>query len=150
MFRQILSNGDLIQLEPSWFGFGAWKPHRNLSEEVRLLQELEDKAKAKFLDLAQKNVIASANVESQKETLQMLLLENSEAYFEVSIDNSILEKREGVRYNYARNSGNNKQGNASSNKDKQNASDKQGGNDNNKKGRVLSIGDLLGAKLVLH
>lgn len=153
MYRKIISNSDLVQLEPTWFGFGPWQIHRNLSEEVRLLQELEDKAKSKYLDLAHKNVIASANVAEELETLQILLLENSEAYFEVSVDNSILEKREGVKYNYSRNNGNSKQGNASSNKDKQNnnnASDKQGNNSDGRKNKVFSISDLLGAKLVLH
>lgn len=161
MYRQIISNGDLIQLQPSWFGFGPWKPHRNLSEEVRKLHKLEEEAKAKYLELAYLNVVASTNVAEKLETLQILLLENSDAYFEVGVDNSILEKREGVKYNFNRgkgdgNNGNNKQGNASSNKDKQggsnNGNDKQGDNNGGGKGKakVLSISDLFGAKLILH
>lgn len=158
MYRKIISNGDLLQLQASWFGFGPWKMHRNLSEECRLLQELEDKAKAKYLDLAHKNVIASTNVAEELETLQILLLENSDAYFEVSVDNSILEKREGVKYNFSRgNSGDkSKQGQASSNKDKPGGSNegnnKQGTNNGggNHNQKVFSISDLLGAKLVLH
>jgi len=156
MYRKVISNGDLVQLQSSWFGFGSYKLHRNLSEEVRLLQELEDKAKSKYLDLAQKNVIASTNIADELETLQILLLENSEAYFEVGVDNSILEKKEGIRYNYSRNS-NNKQGQASSNKDKQHQNNDKSNNgqrngDSGKGGnrKVFSISDLLGAKLVLH
>jgi len=158
MFRQIISSGDLLQLQPSWFGFGGWKGHRNLSEEVRLLEGHVEKARAKYLDLAHKHVIASTNVAEKLETLQILLLENSDAYFEVSVDNSILEKREGVKYNFSRGNGgnNNKQGQASSNKDKQGSSNegnnKQGNNNGggNNKQKVFSISDLLGAKLVLH
>lgn len=155
MYRKVIANGDLVQLKPTWFGFGPWEMHRNLSEEVRLLQELEDKAKAKYIDLAHKSVIASTNIADELETLQILLLENSEAYFEVGVDNSILEKREGVRYNFNRGN-NNKQG-ASSNKDKQNQNQNKdngsnGHGDGDKKGnrKVLSMSDLLSAKLVLH
>ena len=154
MYRKVISNGDLIQLKPTWFGFGSWEMHRNLSEEVRLLQELEDEAKAKYIDLAHKNVIASTNVADELETLQILLLENSEAYFEVGVDNSILEKREGIKYNHRSN--NNKQGQASSNKDKQanQNNDKSSNgqrNGGNEKGRKsISIAELLGGKITLH
>lgn len=159
MYRQIISNGDLVQLHSSWFGFGPWKIHRNLSEEARLLQMHEDKAKAKYLELAHLNVIASTNVAEKLETLQILLLENSDAYFEVSADNSILEKREGVKYNFNRgkgdSNGNNKQGNASSNKDKQgggndnNQANKQGNNNGQGKARAISVTDLLAGKLIV-
>lgn len=160
MYRQIISNGDLIQLQPSWFGFGPWKPHRNLSEEVRKLHKLEEEANAKYLELAYLNVVASTNVAEKLETLQILLLENSDAYFEVGVDNSILEKREGVKYNFSRGkgdsgNGNNKQGNASSNKDKQGgeSKDNKQGNNNGgdgRKNRVISFADLLSGKIMLH
>jgi len=153
MFRKEISNGDLIQLEPSWFGFGKYRLHRNLSEEVRLLGELEEKAKSKYLELSMKHMIAAKNVGEDLETLQILLLENSDAYFETGVDNSILEKREGVRYNFNR-GGNNKQTNASSNKDKQGNQQKNGGKgqqqSNSKRPQGIPLAKLLTGSIVLH
>lgn len=157
MYRRVISNGDLVQLEPTWFGFGKWRLHRNLSEEVRLLEEHVERAKAKYLDLAYKSVLASGNVAEELETLQILLLENSEAYYEVGVDSSILEKREGIKYQFNKGSNNNdKKGSSSSNKDSNNkgggnqGSNNNGGNQGNKGGKGIPISKLLGASLVLH
>lgn len=120
MYRKIISKGDLVMLHKPWYRLlsNRWEPYRNLSEEARLLKEHRDNALSKYLDLSRSCVIASTNVADELETLQLLLLDNSEAYFEASVDNSILEEREGVKYNFNR-GGNNKQGSASSNKEKQ-------------------------------
>lgn len=119
MFRKVIAEGDLVIEHKPWYSFGQYTMYRNLSEEVRYLKQHEEKARAKYLDLAQTHVIAKTNVAAELETLQILLLENSEAYFEVSVDNSILDKREGLRYNFGHSNQNNKKGNSSSNKEHQ-------------------------------
>ena len=129
MYRKIISDGDLMLMEKPWYRFFSqrWEPFRNLSEEVRLLKEHRDNALSKYLELSRSYVVGSTNVADELETLQLFLLDNSEAYFDVDIDNSILEEREGVRYNFNNGGGNNKKG-SSSNKEnqKQQQNNKQG------------------------
>jgi len=128
-FRKVISDGDLIITHKPWYSFGNWTPFRNLSEEVRLLKVHQEKAMTKYRDLSHSYMIASANVADELETLQVLLLDNSEAYFETDIDNSILEEKEGIKYSFNR-GGNNKKGSSSNKenqqKQKQNQQDTQG------------------------
>lgn len=141
MYREIISDGDLVLMHKPWYSLGKLLPYRNLSEEVRSLKVLEEKALSKYLELSRLHTIASTNVAEKLETLQILLLENSDAYFESGVDNSILEQKEGVRYNFNRGS-NNKKGSSSSNKEnqqKQNQNQQQKGN---QKPKGIPLSDL--------
>lgn len=151
MYRKVIENGDLVLLHRPWYSFGKFTPYRNLSEEVRNLKIQTDKAMSKYRELAELEVIASTNVAAELETLQILLLENSDAYFDVELDNSILDKREGLRYNFHRNSNNSKKGQSSSNKE-QNNQQKQQQQKQSTKGKPsgIPVSKLLGASIVLH
>lgn len=148
MYRKIITDGDLMLMEKPWWNpFGTqWIPRRNLSEEVRLLKEHRDNARVKAMDLSRSYAIASKNVADEMETLQLLLLDNSEAWFEVGVDNSILEEREGIKYNFG---SNNKKGQSSSNKENQ-QKQQQRKQDNQGKAKGIPITKLLGGSLVLH
>ena len=150
MLRKVISDGDLMTMYKPWFAPLSYKPYRNLSEEVRVLRELRDEAESKYKELSHLHVIASANVGDDLETLQVLLLENSEAYFEVESDSSILDKREGMRYQYNRKS-NNKQG-ASSNKENQQKQKQNQQKQQQGKGKQggIPMSQLLGARILLH
>jgi len=147
MFRKVITDGDLMLTYKPWWSL-SYTPYRNLSEEVRCLKELEENAMSKYKELASRYQVASINVADELETLQVLLLENSDAYFEVDVDNSILDKREGMRYQYNRKP-NNKKG-SSSNKENQQKQNQGKQNQSQSKGRGIPISKLLGASLVLH
>lgn len=117
MFRKIIDNGDLAIMYQPWYCTltGKWKPYRNLSEEVRFLGSQMEEALSKYKELQRWYAIASKNVGDDLETLQILKMENSEAYFEVAEDSSILDMRDGTKYNF----GGHKKQDASANKDKQ-------------------------------
>jgi len=136
-FRKAISDGDLILNHKPWYSFGKWTPYRNLSEEVRLLKGHQDKALSKYMELARSYVVASTNVADELETLQVLLLDNSEAYFETDIDNSILEEKEGIRYNFNR-GGNNKKESSSNKENQQKQKQNQQSNQGKPKGIPLS------------
>lgn len=149
-FRKIISDGDLVTLNKPWYSLlfgGKWEHHRNLSEEVRLLGEHVEAAKAKFIELQRLHVVAKKNVGDDLETLQILLLDNSEAFFESSIDSSILEEREGVKYNFG-NHGNNKKGNSSSNNGSGEQKQQQQKKQQGKKYTALDL--LTKAEFTLH
>lgn len=150
MYREIVSNGDLLLVHKPWYRLfsSEWIPHRNLSEEVRLLKEHRDNALSKYLDLSRSYVIASTNVGEDLETLQLHLLDNSEAHFEVGIDNSILEEREGIKYNF-NSGGNNKKGSSSSNKENQ-QKQQQAKQNTQGKPKGIPVSKLLGASIILH
>lgn len=150
MYRKIISDGDLMLMYKPWYSLlsDKWVPHRNLSEEVRKLQNHKEKALSKYKELEHLHVIASTNVADELETLQLFLLDNSDAYFETGIDNSILEEREGIKYNFNRGR-NNKKGNSSSNKENQRNQQRQEQN-NQGKTKGIPVTKLLGGSLVLH
>lgn len=149
MYRKVIVDGDLMLLHKPWYSFGKYTPYRNLSEEVRCLNELTEKAMAKYKELSQSYVVASTNVAAELETLQILLLENSEAYFDVSVDNSILDKREGLRYNFNRGGNNSKKG-SSSNKEQNQQKQQQQKQNTQGKPKGIPVSKLLGASIVLH
>lgn len=124
MYRISLNNSDLLLQKSVWWGY-KWKPFRNLSEETRVLHELERDAHAKAKELSHLRMVAEANIKMDKTVLTHQLLTNSDAFFEFLAEPSILEEREGIKYVPAEVKGkpngkqpNNKQGQASSNKDK--------------------------------
>jgi hypothetical protein len=150
MYRKEISNGDLLLTFKPWYALGKYTPYRNLSEEVRKLHKLQEKAKAKYMELQHSYTVASTNIGDDLETLQIHLLDNSKAYFEIEVNNSILEEREGTRYKF--NHSNNKQG-ANQNKDAQ----KKNQQEQQKKkqdasgsgGNVMSVAQFMGAKVVV-
>lgn len=150
MYRHIINNGDLITTKHPWWMFGKEIPHRNRSEEVRNLYDQLKKAESKYHELYNLHVIASTNVAEELETLQALLLDNSSAYIESDVDTSILQKRDGIKYNYGRN---NKK-DSSSNKDKQQNQQQQQQKDqsgNRKQDKSISLADiLLKGRVTLH
>lgn len=101
MFRKEISDGDLMLTHKPWYSV-TYTPYRNLSEEVRCLRDLKGEAESKYKKLTEQHRVAAINVADELETLQVLLWENSKAYFEVDVDNSILDMREGMRYAYNR------------------------------------------------
>ncbi|UCD07135.1 MAG: hypothetical protein JSW41_04895 [Candidatus Aenigmatarchaeota archaeon] len=148
MYRKIIDNGDLVVTYKPWWGFGKEYPYRNLSEEVRCAEELVKAAESKYYELHHRYVIASTNVAEELETLQALLLDNSSAYFTSDLDISILEKRDGIKYNYR--SGNNKK-DSSSNKDNQQKQQQKNQSGNSKQDKSISLADiLLKGKVTLH
>lgn len=145
MFRKIIDNGDLVIMHRPWYCAvtGKWKPYRNLSEEVRFLGSQVDDAMSKYNELRRWYAVASKNVGDDLETLQILKMENSEAYFEVAEDSSILDMRDGTKYNF----GGNKKQDASANKDKQQQEQKKEP-DRRKEKSLLEI--LSSAKVTVH
>lgn len=149
MYRKVIDNGDLVRLYKPWYSFGKFKPYRNLSEEVRNLRIQADKALAKYRELAELEIIASTNVAAELETLQILLLENSDAYFEEELDNSILDKREGIRYGFNRGGNNNKK-DSSSNKEQGQQKQQQSKQNTRGKPSGIPMSKLLSASIVLN
>lgn len=112
MFRKTLVDSDLLLSKSFWWGH-VWKPYRNLSEEVRVLRDLEADAIKKAGELTHSRIVAESNVKMDVTVLTHQLLTNSTAHFEFPTEPSILEMREGMKYQH--NKQDNKQG-ASSNK----------------------------------
>lgn len=171
-FRNILADGDLIRQRqaPRWWLFGdkSWAPYRNLSREVSCLEEQMHAAHAAYQAARERYVVAQTNVKVDKDLLTKHLGCNSTVSYELESDESILSRRDGVKYNMSGNnqkqkqSGNNGNGNNGQNDQKggdngngnnQNQNQNQKGNNNQQKGKqsgVVTVGQLLNAKLVLH
>lgn len=115
MFRKTINNSDLLLSKSFWWGH-KWKPYRNLSEEIRVLRDLEQDAIKKANDLTHLRMVGEINVKMDMTVLTHQLTTNSEAAFEFPTEPSILEEREGIKYAAAKGAQNNKHG-ASSNKD---------------------------------
>jgi len=145
MFRRTITNGDLMATYKPWYSL-RYAPFRNLSEEVRALDFLLQEAKSKYMKLSNLNTIASKNVGDDLETLQLYLLDNSEAYYETQVDTSILEKRVGVKYKSIRD-GYDKNGNQNKGKEKQKKEKENHGKENNS---VTLLDVLLKSKYTLH
>lgn len=144
-FRMVVANGDLILEQKKrkgwWFGSDTeYTPYRNLSEEERLLKEHMDNAYMHYKQMQRLFVVAKKNIQTDKETLQMNQFDNSQTEFLIPSDFSILEERDGVKYNYSMGGGqNNGKGN---NQQKQKQKQAQA--------KPMSIIDLLtSAKIVV-
>ena len=77
MFHKVITDGDLMLTYKPPYPFGKHEPYRNLSGEVRELEKLRNKARAKYLELSRLHVIAKTNVGEELETLQYHLFHNS-------------------------------------------------------------------------
>jgi hypothetical protein len=97
MFRKTLVDSDLLLSKSFWWGH-TWKPYRNLSEEVRILKDLEADAIKKANEFSHCRMVAEANVKMDTTVLTHQLTTNSEAAFEFPTEPSILERREGMKY----------------------------------------------------
>lgn len=126
-FRNILADGDLIrqrQLSRWWlFGDKKWAPYRNLSREVRNLEERMHSAHAAYRAAQDMYVTAQKNVHDDIHLLRLYKSANTETSYEIPSDESIIVRREGVKYG----SGNNKQRGKGNNQQQQQKS----GGDNN-------------------
>lgn len=106
-FRKVIHDGDLI-LEhkvsplPIVPFFGEWQPYRNESEEVRLLKQHMDEAFMKYKELQRYFVIAQANVKTDLQLLRMYQVDNSHVEYTVPVEQSILEERDGIKYNFGK------------------------------------------------
>lgn len=168
-FRNVLADGDLIrqcQGMMGWWLFGKkqWRPHRNLSREVRFLEERMHAAHAAYKAAQEDYVVAHKNVTSDMDLLRMHKMDNSEVSYELPSDESILSRRDGVKYgggNPAQKqkgqggNGNNQQGGSqgssgSGNENPQNHGQRNGGNHNKQQGKPPTVRDLLDAKVILH
>lgn len=124
-FRMVVANGDLIlqqfKRKGWWFlSDSDWVPYRNLSEEERRLKEHMDNAYMQYKQMQRLYVVAKKNIQTDKETLQMNQFDNSETEFLIPADFSILEERDGIKYNYSMGGGNNSgKGNNQQNQKKQ-------------------------------
>jgi len=112
MFRKTIVDSDLLLMKSYWWS-QVWKPYRNLSEEVRVLKDLEADAISKAKSLTHSRIVAETNVKMDKTVLNHQLMTNSTAHFEFPTEPSILEEREGMKYTEQKQ--NNKHGASSNN-----------------------------------
>ncbi|RLD43822.1 MAG: hypothetical protein DRI88_10425 [Bacteroidetes bacterium] len=97
MFRKTINNSDLLLSKSFWWGC-KWKPYRNLSEEIRVLRDLEQDAIKKANELTHLRMVGETNIKMDVTVLTHQLTTNSEAAFEFPTEPSILEMRDGIKY----------------------------------------------------
>lgn len=162
-YRNMLADGDLIRQRKGamgWWLFGdpKWQPHRNLSREVRFLEERMHAAHAAYKAAQEDYVVAHKNVALDKDLLMKYKGANSEVSYEMPSDESILSRRDGVKYNQGNNqkqnqSGNKGNGNSQqqSGKDSGNSQNQnQSGNQKQKQQPKTLLELLTTAKVILH
>ena len=168
-FRNILADGDLIRQRKAagWWLFGGekWRPYRNLSREVRFLEERMHAAHAAYKQAQEDYVVAHTNVKFDKDLLMKYKGANSEVSYEMPSDESILSRRDGIKYKSGssgqQQKGQNGNGNSQQNNQKgdgseadksQNQSQTQSNKQNQKqKSQPKSLLELLTtAKVILH
>lgn len=152
-FRNIIANGDLIRekVVPSWWFFSGkkWAPYRNLSREVRYLEERMHSMHAMYRQAQEDFVVAQKNVNMDRGFLHKHKVDNSEVVYEIPSDESILERREGVKYSTSRNNNGNKQNNGNGNNQQKQQQNQRKGNAEQKKPQSL-LAFLADAKITLH
>lgn len=164
-FRNVLADGDLIRERSGamgWWLFGEkkWQPYRNLSREVRYLEERMHAAHAAYKAAQEEYVVAHKNVQVDMDVLRMHKMDNSEVSYELPSDESILARRDGVKYSSG--GQNQKQKGSGGNGNQQNnqkGGDNGGGNNQNQnqnqsnkqKTKPMSMLELLSnAKIIMH
>lgn len=116
VYRYDLVGGDLVMECGVGIGpFRVWDYHRNLDEEARIAWENAAKLEAKAEEARQIAVIASTNVRMDREMLQMNLMHDSDYVMVVDTEKSIVETRDGVKYNLRKGNSGNKGGNGGGN-----------------------------------
>lgn len=164
-FRNVLADGDLIRQRKhamGWWLFGTkeWHPYRNLSREVRFLEERMHAAHAAYKAAQEDYVVAHKNVNIDMDVLRMHKMDNSEVSYEIPSDESILTRRDGVKYSSG-NSGqkpkgsggnggqqNNQSGGGSDNGNNQSQKQNQSNKQRNHPKSLLEL--LSSAKVILH
>lgn len=162
-FRNVVADGDLIRERQvsslSWWPWckksTEWEPYRNLSSEVRLLEEMMHNAHAAYRAAQDNFVVAQKNVNMDKGILRAHKNDNSEIIYQIPSDESILARREGVKYSSGKgsgggggnNNGQQKQNNGNGNNNQNN----QKNNSGNQRGRKVKLLEaLLGAEVTIH
>lgn len=166
-FRNILADGDLIRQRKvvGWWLFGdsktKWHPYRNLSREVRFLEERMHAAHAAYKAAQEDYVVAHKNVEEDMDVLRLHKMDNSEVVYEIPSDESILSRRDGVKYSSG-NSGQKQKGQSGNGNGGHGRNDGGGGDGNNQnhnqnhggnkqKSQTKSLLEVLSnAKVTLH
>jgi len=101
-FRKILADGDLISQKQAggWWLFGekSWAPYRNLSREVRFLEQRMHEHHALYRAAQEDFVVGQKNVSTDIDFLRKHKSENSEVIYIVPSDESILSRRDGIKY----------------------------------------------------
>lgn len=168
-FRNILADGDLIRQRKAvgWWLFGGskskWQPYRNLSREVRFLEERMHAAHAAYKAAQEDYVVAHKNVNVDMDMLRMHKMDNSEVVYEIPSDESILTRRDGVKYSSGNsgqkqkgqngngNNGQNQNGGGNGGGNNQNQNQNQNGNKQKQKQQPKSLLELFSnAKVILH
>ena len=158
-FRNILADGDLIrqqQLSRWWlFGDKNWSPYRNLSREVRNLEERMHTAHAAYKAAQDIFVVSQKNVTDDINMLRAYKMGNSEVSYEIPSDESIIVRRDGIKYGSSSNSSgkqnNQRKGNGNNQQHQQKSGEQQQHGkkpDNNRQPRTLM--DLLMNTRVVH
>lgn len=134
-FRNILADGDLIRQKslPRWWLFGdkEWAPYRNLSREARFLEERMHAAYAAYKAAQEDYVVANANIRFDKDLLMKYKGANSEVSYEMPSDESILTRRDGIKYNQGNNQKQKQSGNNGNGNNQQKGGESGGGNNQN-------------------
>lgn len=149
LYRNTIQDGDLIveiQVKKSSGFFRpkskvSWEVYRNLSEEERLIKQAMDDRFVEYDKYRRAYVTAQTNVQHDLHMLQMLQMDNSRIEYTYENEKSILEEREGIKYNFGKgnsgkgNGGNNGNGGGNNNgqnqKQNQQQNQNQNGNGNN-------------------
>lgn len=107
-FRKILADGDLISQKQAggWWLFGEkkWEPYRNLSREVRYLEQRMHDYHAAYSAAREEFQVAQKNVSLDSDFLRKYKSDNSEIIYIIPSDESILARRDGVKYGGSSNS----------------------------------------------
>lgn len=130
-FRKVIADGDLLlQSRGFWWPFGPkWENYRNESEEVRLLKQHMDNAFMAYKGLQHQYTVALKNVQTDMQLLQMHKVDNSEVEYLIPHELSILEERDGIKYD------SNKGGNTSGKGSDGGSNQNQGQNHNQNQGQ---------------
>lgn len=160
-FRRSIADGDLISEVKKfggWWLFGKeyWSPYRNLSREVRFLEQRMHDHHAAYKAAQEDFVVAQKNVQTDIDVLRMYKMDNSEVAYITPSNESILDRRDGIKYSGGNNSGQKQKGQGGGNGNGQqgNQNGQNNGQNNNKQqhGRkAMTMLELLtNAKIVLH
>jgi len=155
-FRNVVADGDLIRerqvCSGSWLPWRkkdvVWEPFRNLSREVRAAEEIMHNAHAAYRAAQENFVVAQKNVNMDKGILRSHKNDNSEIVYQIPSDESILARREGVKYNTGNRSGGNNNQNSGKGNNQQNNNQKKNSGQQNRKVKLLDA--LLNAEVTLH